>query len=144
MLCIGKGMVAKWFSRGCRSIRQEKNVLLTAKRGKGLVSVLLLALLATGTVKGIRVSAESKPMEPMGEMRTEVSEQDLFVVVRSGKGQKLLVRYDAEYPLTETLKLELPLKNFAQGEHYELRLECTNRETGETSSRIFYLKGLEP
>ncbi len=144
LLCIGKGMVAKWFSRGCRSIRQEKNVLLTAKRGKGLVGVLLLALLAAGTVKGIRVSAESKPMEPMGEMQTEVSEQDLFVVVRSGKGQKLLVRYDAEYPLTETLKLELPLKNFAQGEHYELRLECTNRETGETSSRIFYLKGLEP
>lgn len=144
LLCMGKGMAVKWSARGYRSIRQEKNVLLTAKKGKGLANGLLFVLLAAGMAGGIRVSAEGNPMEAMGEMREEASEQDLFVVVRGGKGKKLLIRYDAEYPLTETLKLELPLKNFAQGEHYELRLECTNRGTGETSSRIFYLKGLEP
>ncbi len=64
--------------------------------------------------------------------------------VRNGKGQKLLIRYDAVYALSETLKLELPLSNFEEGGIYRLRLECTDCATEETHSRTFYLKGLEP
>lgn len=131
LLCIGKSVAERWMSRGYRSVRQEKSMLLTMKKGKGLAMMtLLLGMLAAGMAGSGRVWAKEDNI--------------LFVIVRNEKGQKILIRYDAEYLLSDTLKLELPLKNFKEGERYELRLECTNRETGEMQSRTFYLKGLEP
>ncbi len=139
LLAIGKSAVTRWMSRGYRSVRQEKNVLLTVKSGKGLAMALVLGVLAAGRTGGGSVWAkDAAGYTQAGE------EQDLFVIVRNGMGQKLLIRYDAEYPLSDALKLELPLKNFEAGEHYELRLECINRETGAARSRTFYLKGVEP
>ena len=141
LLCIGKSMVSRWKSRGYRSVRQEKNVLLTVKRGKGLAMALVLGVLAAGRAGSGNVWAK----DAAGYAQTQAEEErKLFVIVRNELGQKLLIRYDAEYPLSDTLKLELPLKNFEEGEHYELRLECINRETGAAQSRTFYLKGVEP
>lgn len=101
--------------------RLIKNVVLTEKKGRGLF--LLLLALAAGVCQ-----AEEKPFR---------------VYVRNNLGQKILIRYDAEYSPESDLRLEVPLSNFKAGERYELRLECTNRETKEKSSRTFYLKGLE-
>ncbi len=139
-LCIVKGLINRWRSRGYRGIRQEKNVLLSIKKGKGLAMGLFLGILTAGMDGGGSAWAREAP-----ETETNGKEEnDLFVVVRGGQGQKLLIRYDTEYALSDTLSLDLPLKNFAQGGHYELRLECTNRETGEAQSRVFYLKRAEP
>ncbi len=130
LLCFGKCLWDKWRSRGSGVIRQERNVVLTEKKGMGIWQVLIPVVLAAGIMTG--------------QSRAATEENTLFVNVRNEKGQKLLIRYDTEYTLTEVLRLELPLDNFEEGERYELRLECTNRETGESHSRIFYLKGLEP
>ena len=139
LLCIGKSAADRWGSRGYRSVRQEKSVLLTVKKGKGLALVFLLGVLAAG-----RSGAGSVWAKDTAGYIQNGAEHTLFVIVRNGQGQKLLIRYDAEYPLSDTLRLELPLKNFEEGEHYELRLECINRETGAAQSRTFYLKGVEP
>ena len=139
LLCIGRSVVSRWGSRGYRGIRQEKNVLLTVKNGKGLAMALLLGVLAAGGTGAGSVWAK----DTAGYVQ-DGAEHTLFVIVRNEQGQKLLIRYDAEYPLSDTLKLELPLKNFEEGEHYELRLECINRETGTAQIRTFYLKRVEP
>ncbi len=135
LLCLGKSLVSRFRYRGYRGVRQEKNVLLTMKKGKGLVMGIFLGILAAWLPLGQNADVWAKGR---GE------ETALFVVVRNGQGQKLLIRYDAEYALSETLRLEIPLQNFDEGEHYELRLECINKGTGEAQGRTFYLKGVEP
>lgn len=139
LLCIGRSAVSRWGSRGYRGVRQEKNVLLTVKNGKGLAMALLLGVLAAGGTGSGSVWAKDT-----ADYIQDGAEHTLFVIVRNEQGQKLLIRYDAEYSLSDTLKLELPLKNFEKGEHYELRLECIDRETGTAQSRTFYLKRVEP
>lgn len=128
-LCLIKTGIVMFIGRGKRGMRQERNLFLTEKRGKGLI-MLLAGVLCAAAINAVDVSAEE--------------ENTLFVNVRNEKGQKLLIRYDAVYPLSEALKLELPLSNFEEGETYRLRLECVNCETEERSSRTFYLKSLEP
>lgn len=130
ILCIGKCIAELWNKRGIRGIRQERNIILTEKKSNGIFLIFAGLLIAGCLLAKQEVSAQG--------------ENTLFVNVRNSKGQKLLIRYDAEYPLADTLRLELPLDNFEKGERYELRLECRNRDTGESQSRIFYLKGLEP
>lgn len=129
-MCLGRSWWHKWRRRGRYGIYQERNVFLTEKKGMNILQVLIPVVLAVCMLTG--------------KSRAAMEENTLFVNVRNEKGQKLLIRYDAEYALTDTLRLELPLDNFADGERYELRLDCTNRDTGEKHSRIFYLKGLEP
>lgn len=129
-LCVGKSLRYQWKRRGKRSVRQERNLVLTEKKGIGLLQILVPVLIAVSLLTG--------------QSRAATDENTLWVNVRNEKGQKLLIRYDAEYVMKDTLRLELPLENFEKGESYELRLDCTNRETGESHSRIFYLKGLEP
>lgn len=135
MLCIGRAVINRLRCRGCRGIRQEKNVLLTVKKGKGLVTVFLIAVCTAGIAAGGNVWAKDGK-EQIGTEAAEPKENLLFVIVRNGQGQKLLIRYDAEYRLSETLRLEFPLEDFEQGEHYELRLECVNRDSGAAQSRV--------
>lgn len=130
VLCIGKCILERWSNRGIHAMRQERNIILTEKKNVGSFWWFLPVLLAVCMLTGGEASAKE--------------ENTLFVNVRNEKGQKLLIRYDTEYPLTDTLRLELPMDNFEAGERYELRLDCTNRKTGDSQSRIFYLKGLEP
>ncbi len=133
MLCFGREVISRLRCRGCRGIRQEKNVLLTVKKGKGLAAALLIAVWAAGITAGENAWA----MDGGEHIGTGTEEENtLFVIVRNGQGQKLLIRYDAEYKLSETLRLELPLEDFEEGEHYELRLECVNRDSGAAQSRI--------
>lgn len=129
-LCVGKSMRYQWKRRGNRSVRQERNLVLTEKRGIGLLQIFIPVLIAVNLLSG--------------QSKAATEENTLLVNVRNEKGQKLLIRYDAEYALKDTLRLELPLENFEEGGNYELRLDCINRKTGESHSRIFYLKGLEP
>ena len=130
LLCMGSYGIGRFRKRGKRSLRLEKNIVLTEKKGSMGFWLLFPILLSVCMF--------------VGEFASAQEEQTLFVNVRNEQGQKLLIRYDAEYPVADTLRLELPIDNFEAGERYELRLDCTNRETGETHSRIFYLKGLEP
>ena len=118
--CLGKGR---------QNLCRERSILLTEKRGRGLVLFLVVGISFLFAVKVSPVSAKE--------------ENALAVTVRNGKGQKVLIRYDAIYPISDLLKLELPLKNFEKGGIYELRLECTSCETEEKRSRTFYLKSLE-
>lgn len=179
-LCLGKSALCAWKGRGRKGMRQERNILLTEKRGRGLAlsvlaafSILALSGGAYASAAGERMAAvwgegmegnlaveeipeEEGDMEAeKGERKTEEEETEaeetdeengklLWVEVKNERGQKLLIQYDAVYQMTESLKLELPLRNFEEGEVYRLRLECTNCGTDEKSSRIFYLKGVEP
>lgn len=147
-LCLGKEMAAACMGRRGSGIRRERSLLLTEKRGKGLW--LLAAGILSAAVTGmVQASACANTVQKVFASEntnriTAAGENTLRVEVRNGKGQKLLIRYDAVYVLSETLKLELPLSNFAEGGIYRLRLECTDCATEETHSRTFYLKGLEP
>ncbi len=147
-LCLAKTAVASCTGRNRRGIRRERSLLLTEKRGKGLMILFMgiLSMAVTGTVQAStsRNTEHSFPVSINREQPLAEEENSLWVDVRNEKGQKLLIRYDAVYLLTETLKLELPLSNFTEGGIYRLRLECMDCETEETSSRTFYLKGLEP
>lgn len=147
-LCLARTAVASCTGRNRRGIRRERSLLLTEKRGKGLMILFMgiLSMAVTGTVQAStsRNTEHSFPVSINREPLFAEEENSLWVDVRNEKGQKLLIRYDAVYSLTETLKLELPLSNFTEGGIYRLRLECMDCETEETSSRTFYLKGLEP
>lgn len=126
-LCLIKSVICIFTRKG--EVRRERSVFLTEKKGRGIVLVLAGIVSAMAISAGQAVAGEEKV---------------LMVNVRNTKGQKLLIRYDAIYPLSDVLKLELPLCNFEEGKTYELRLECINCETEEISSRTFYLKSLEP
>lgn len=130
LLCLMKMAVDVFKGIKGNGMKQEKNILLTAKKGRGLMIVLFAGAMIVFFISGNHVSAQE--------------EKVLLVNVRNEKGQKILIRYDAVYSPEDTFKLELPLSNFAAGNQYELKLECTNCETKEKSSRTFYLKGLEP
>ncbi len=156
-LCLAKSIFCTWRGRGRKGIRQERNILLTEKRGRGLMQPLLMIFFVLAASGSVYVSAageareyrktENMVLERMGKKELtaeEGIENKLWVEVRNERGQKLLIQYDAVYQMTESLKLELPLSNFEEGEVYQLRLECTNCQTDERSSRIFYLKGVEP
>lgn len=140
LLCMGKRVIRSIRRNGFgknhryRSRRLIKNVVLTEKKGKGLlisITAVAAALMLVSGNQKVNVSAKE-------------NENNLTVNVINERGQKILIRYDTEYLPEEALMLELPLSNFAHGASYELRLECTNFHTKEKSSRIFYLKGLEP
>lgn len=152
LLCLGKKMLGGFLRKGFgvffTSSRRDwhliKNVLLTEKRGRGLfafMAAFIGAAMLAGSNQAINVSAKEAVC---CNQETEDSTNNLTVHVRNEKGQKILIKYDAIYMPENTFRLELPLSNFESGEEYELRLECTNRETKEKSSRTFYLKGLEP
>ncbi len=156
-LCLAKSIFCTWRGRGRKGIRQERNILLTEKRGRGLMQPLLMIFFVMAASGSVYVSAageareyrktENMVLERMGKKELTAEggiENKLWVEVRNERGQKLLIQYDAVYQMTESLKLELPLSNFEEGEVYQLRLECTNCQTDERSSRIFYLKGVEP
>lgn len=142
-LCLGRTIIGVCMGSGRKGIRQERSLLLTEKKGKGLLC-LFAAFLSAAAVSAAQVFAAPNREAWMDQAGPVAEENTLRVEVRNGEGQKLLIRYDAVYPLSETLKLELPLGNFEGGKTYRLRLECTNCETEETNSRTFYLKGLEP
>ncbi len=177
VLCLGKSALCAWQGRGRKGMRQERNILLTEKKGRGLILSVLAAFSLLALSGGIYASAAGKrdaiawgegmegnlaegekpegegdtEAEKKAEEETEAEEEAweengklLWVEVKNERGQKLLIQYDAVYQMTESLKLELPLSNFEEGEVYRLRLECTNCGTDEKSSRIFYLKGVEP
>lgn len=137
-LCLARTAAGACMGWGRRGIRQERSLLLTEKKGKGL-PLLFAALLSAAIVGAVQTFAFAGTV-----LASAGEENKLRVDVRNGEGQKLLIRYDAVYPLSDVLKLELPLSNFREGETYRLRLECTNCETEEMHSRTFYLKGLEP
>lgn len=176
-LSFMKSALCAWKGRGRKGMRQERNILLTEKRGRGLILTLLIAFSVTAAFGSAYASAAgerqknknfqsqvcacrastnlpmrkvlAKPNRSCAETGLKMAdgkeaENQLRVEVRNKRGQKLLIQYDAVYQMTESLKLELPLCNFEEGEVYRLRLECTNCETDERSSRIFYLKGVEP
>lgn len=140
MLLLGRRLFYLVKRRGSNHCRLVRNSMLTEKKGRGLL--LFLLVFTVGTVaKDIRLIVMAAGTERT--VQTEC-ENPLRVHVRNSKGQKILIRYDAEYSPEGDLKLEVPISNFKAGERYELRLECKNRETKEVSSRTFYLKGLEP
>ena len=147
-LCLAKTAAGACTGRGRRGIRKERSLLLTEKKGRGLMVLLMgvLSMAVAGTVRAsASVNAAHKIFACENKERALAEEENtLWVEVRNGKGQKLVIRYDAVYSLTETLKLELPLSNFEKGGTYRLRLECTDCATEETRGRTFYLKGLEP
>lgn len=147
-LCLGKEALTVCMGWKGSGIRRERSLLLTEKKGRGLLllSAGILSITITGVVQASdSVNAAQKVFAPEDARGISAAEENaLRVDVRNGKGQKLLIRYDAVYGLSETLKLELPLSNFKEGGIYRLRLECTDCATEETHSRTFYLKGLEP
>ncbi len=128
-VCFLRLFVSIGRGRGKRGVCRERSILLTEKKGKGLVLLLAAGILSAAAANVSHASAEE--------------ENTLFVNVRNEKGQKVLIRYDAVYPLADVLKLEIPLRNFEKGEVYRLRLECMNCETEEKNSRTFYLKSIE-
>lgn len=153
LLCLGKKVLGDirrkgfggLFTRSGRDWHLIKNVLLTEKKGRGLFTfsaAFIGAAMLAGSNPAVSVSA--KETVCYNQEETEHGVNNLTVYVRNEKGQKILIKYDAVYIPENTFRLELPLSNFESGEEYELRLECTNRETKEKSSRTFYLKGLEP
>lgn len=147
-LCLAKTAAAAYIERGMRGIRKERSLVLTEKKGRGLLVLLMgvLSIVVTGTVQVSASANAANRLYASADTEREFTEEEntLWVEVRNGKGQKLVIRYDAVYLLEEALKLELPLSNFEEGGIYRLRLECTDCATGETRSRTFYLKGLEP
>lgn len=147
-MCLAKTAAAAYIERGTRGIRKERSLLLTEKKGRGLL-VLFMGVLSIAVTGTVQASASANAPNWLyasadTERVLEKEENTLWVEVRNGKGQKLVIRYDAVYLLEETLKLELPFSNFEEGGIYRLRLECMDCGTGETRSRTFYLKGLEP
>lgn len=107
-------------------MKHGRSLLLTSKKGKGLMLAALAGVLA---VSGSAWAG---------------ADGELAVHVKNGNGQKVLIRHDAIYALDGMLKLELPADNFEEGRCYELELECVDRDTGERRNRTFYLKRLEP
>lgn len=134
VLCMTKEVWERWSRRGIRSMKQERNVVLTQKKRQGAFWLILVVFLSVGIAADKSAYAKAAGQE----------ENTLFVTVMNEEGQKLLIRYDAEYALSAPLCLQLAPDNFEEGEHYELRLDCTNRRTGDSCSRIFYLKRVEP
>ncbi len=127
--CLLRFFVFAGRGRGKRGICRERSILLTEKKGRGLTLLLVVVILSRAAVNVPKAFAKE--------------ENTLFVNVRNEKGQKILIQFDAVYPLMDALKLELPLCNFEKGGVYRLRLECMNCETEEKNSRTFYLKSIE-
>ncbi|MGN0330719.1 MAG: serine/threonine protein kinase [Kineothrix sp.] len=125
-VCTGGEAVRRWRERGRQEVKHGRSLLLTSKKGKGLMLAALAGVLA---VSGSAWAG---------------ADGELAVHVKNGNGQKVLIRHDAIYALDGMLKLELPADNFEEGRCYELELECVDRDTGERRNRTFYLKRLEP
>lgn len=127
LLMAGQEGLARWKEKRGIGMRQGRSLLLTAKKGRGLILTFFGCMLAL-----ILLSSE-----------VQASEQNLEVHLKDRSGRKLLLRQEAAYDMEETLLLELPVENFTEGNSYALTLECVDRQTGNKRKKTFLLKRLE-
>ncbi len=129
LLCLCKYVWDKIYEHFRKNIRQLNAVYLSAKRNKGLIVIVCVAIC-------IHLFASPDTVYAKEEL--------LPVVVRNEEGQKILIRYDAQYSPKGAMRMEVPSDYFLRGEDYELTVECVRIRTNEKKSRTFYLKSLEP
>lgn len=127
-LCLGRWLSGKiWGTLKGRRQRIFKSVYLSEKKNAGLPFLFFGVMLAV-SLSAWQVSAAE-------------GERPLPVTVYAEDGRRLLIRYDAVYRVESGMRLFLPADSFIEEKEYILKLECSDRETGETRRRIFYLKG---
>lgn len=105
--------------------KMEKKIWLTEKKTVGLLGIVIISgLVSTGAFS---LCARGK-------------ETPLPVIAYNTKGEKLVIRYDSVYKTEGNLILELEKELFGKESVQELSIRLTDKVTGESRERIFYIQ----
>lgn len=108
-------------------IRQEKEIWLTEKRGRGLFAVLAFAAGMAGGMLLVNTPMSSQAAE---------GTKSLWIELKDENNRLLLLREDAVLPVTERLCMEIPMDRLPQ-ERLSFRVVATDQEGEVYSSRSF-------
>lgn len=108
-------------------IRQEKEVWLTEKRGRGLLALLALAVGLTGGALLFRAPISSQAAE---------NTKSLWIDLKDEENRLLLLKEGAVLPVTERLCMEIPVDRLPK-EELSFRVIATDQAGEVYSSRSF-------
>lgn len=108
-------------------IRQEKEIWLTEKRGRGLLALLAFAVGMTGGALLFRSPISSQAAD---------NAKSLWIELKDEENRLLLLREGAVLPVTERLRMEIPMDRLPK-EELSFRMIATNQAGEVYSSRSF-------
>lgn len=116
------------------SCRQEKNIFLTRKQFSGLITLLLF--LGSGVLSSF-IFRMTMPV-----VYAEDEPEQLWVEMRDDAGRKLLLKTDAVYRTSSSVRFELPADRLPD-EEISLQMVAVGEKGDVYSSRIFRIKAEE-
>lgn len=110
-------------------IRQEREIWLTEKRGRGLLALFAFAVGMAGGMLLVKTPMTSQAAE---------NTKSLWIELKDEENRLLLLREGAALPVTERLCMEIPMDRLPKDE-LSFRVIATNREGETYSSRSFVI-----
>lgn len=111
-------------------IRQEKEIWLTEKRGRGLLALLAFAVGMTGGALLFRAPISSQAAD---------NTKSLWIELKDEENRLLLLREGSVLPVTERLCMDIPMDRLPK-EELAFRVIATDRKGEVYSSRSFKIR----